>query len=123
MIWTRIVSVLLPTLLLVLLAQGPVGASEPAHPAESSLVRGADRDAHPSVHGDLTTRKHRHAASIEEYFAIDDDSDQYVKSAAALDAERPHYTILADRTALPPPLAVPRSHRACAAPATGPPHA
>jgi len=126
MIWKRLVSVLLPALLLVLLTQAPATASEQIQPIDSSLVQGPDRDAHPADHGDFTTRKNRHAASIEEYFAIDDDSDQYAASPAQLDWEFPSYIVLADRSASLPVLALPRSHRACAAgrqfadPGTGP---
>jgi hypothetical protein len=48
-------------------------------PAQHDLVVQNGEGIAP-LQGDFVTRKRRYAASIEEYFAIDDDSEQHVNS-------------------------------------------
>jgi hypothetical protein len=104
---------------LLLLAQ-PVGTYVPVQ--GDAFVASHGRDA-PSRAGDIVTRKQRHAASLEEYFAVDDDPDQSLASSLALIRAK-----ASARLAIAPSLpcryrAPPPSHRACAAPPTGPPFA
>ncbi|MBM3528206.1 MAG: hypothetical protein FJX62_08945 [Alphaproteobacteria bacterium] len=74
---------LLP-LLAALLVFAPQPAGKPAGvPGETSVAL-LGRDSLPAAFGDFITRKNRHAGSIDEYFAIDDDADQYAGSQPAL---------------------------------------
>ena len=62
----------------LLLTAQPLDLRAPA-PHETVVVS-HEHDVLPPRSGDLVTRKQRHAASLEEFFAIDDDSDQYHKA-------------------------------------------
>jgi hypothetical protein len=120
---SRLLVRLLPALLAFLLASAqPAGRHLPSYGEEA--IASLDRDSRPGRSADLITRKQRYAASIEEYFAIDDDADQYIESPRRLAAALARSTPI---TAAPLPLPcygeVPPSHRPCAAPPTGPPHA
>jgi hypothetical protein len=106
-------------LAVALLAGGSAFAGErarkPDEPAVQTIGHGT-----PAPAVDFTTRKHRHAASLEEFLAIDDDSDEYAKSAAIVAPDITWYTTVAERQ--PHLYAVaPLSHWPRAAPSTGPP--
>ena len=114
---------LLPLLsAIMLLAVQPLGIRAPV--PHDTIVASHEHDVLPPRQGDLVTRKQRHAASLEEFFAIDDDSDQYAKAPPGLAAMLARSWPVAERPR--PPLcyreALP-THRPCAAPQTGPPHA
>jgi hypothetical protein len=85
------------------------------------VVAGIEREA-PHRAGDFVTRKQRHAASLEEFFAIDDDADQFSASAEHVIALAPTRAILfavhqpSVHYGEPPP-----SHKPCAGLQTGPP--
>jgi len=107
-------------LLLALMPAAPATGGDLARQRGGSIVQAIERIAQvPSL--DLATRKNRHAGSIEEFFAIDDDSDQDGKSPALPIQSLAWFVLVAeprpatDRDAL-------LSHWPCAAPATGPPH-
>jgi hypothetical protein len=113
---------LLPLLaaLLVLPAQ-PLG-THVAVPGEAS-VAAHERNAPLSRVGDLVTRKNRYAASLEEYFAIDDDPDQHGRRLHAV-AHAPAVASVFVGRSYPPADHEPRPvHRGRAHPSTGPPHA
>jgi hypothetical protein len=104
-----------------LLTAEPLGVHAPT--TNVSFLESHERDVAASRTGDLVTRKqHRRAASLEEFFAIDDDSDQYTPSSARIVAAAFTWSV---------PLAVPcspvryrdalPSHRPCAGTQTGPP--
>jgi hypothetical protein len=107
---------------LLLLAASPLGVSPPLH-GESVLASG-EQGAQPPRRGDFITRKHRHAASLEEFFAIDDDSEQHFNSLPrGLAPALARYAVFVE------PRAVSRyrewrpSYRPSAAFPTGPPSA
>jgi hypothetical protein len=74
----------------------------------------------PLKQADQGTRRPRHTASLEEFFEIDDDAEQYVKAPPVL-ARRPAGFTLIVEPALRPYRAPPLSHQPCAAYPTGPP--
>jgi hypothetical protein len=117
----RILVHLLPALAAwLLLSAQPAGRDTPVHGA--AVLASHERDGRPAV--DLVTRKQRHAASLGEYFAVDDDAEQYAQSP-------PQVAVVRGRSTWVTPRSEPRlcyreplpSHRPCAAPSTGPPHA
>jgi hypothetical protein len=63
---------------LLLLGAQPLGRPLPAH--GDSVLASGEQNAQPQRRGDFIIRKHRHAASLEEFFAIDDDSEQHFNS-------------------------------------------
>jgi hypothetical protein len=94
-------------------------------PASHVVVVGShERDVLPPRADDLVTRKQRHAASLEEFFAIDDDSDQSPPSSVriVLPALLRVMPLAAPRLPACHPEAPP-SHKPCAGPQTGPPTA
>jgi hypothetical protein len=106
--------------LLVLSAQ-PVGMRVVATGEASVVAHG--RDAAPGQSGDFVTRKNRHAASIDEFFAIDDDSDQHARSLHAA-VRTPDFAPVAVERRNPPVYRGPRpDRRARAHLSTGPPQA
>jgi hypothetical protein len=114
---------LLPLLAaLLLLPTQPLGTHAPI-PHESVLESGR-HGAQPPASGEFITRKQRHAASLEEYFAIDDDSEQHFVSQARVVASQIACHI---EFAEPQPVLCYRewrpSHRPNAALPTGPPSA
>jgi hypothetical protein len=117
----RILLRVVPALLAcLLLSAQPTGRSAPTH-GEAVIVSYA-RDGQPAI--DLVTRKQRHAASIEEYFTVDDDAEQYVQSPPQLAVVIRRSTPVVARPEPPNCYReAPPSHRPCAAPPTGPPHA
>jgi hypothetical protein len=112
---------LLPALLALLL-HAPSAAGKPLTMPNIAAAEIFERSNPLPVAIDLTTRSQRHAASIEEYFAIDDDADQYAKWPAHVAPLTTRYTPVRE---LQPFVygAVAPSHPPCAAPPTGPPHA
>jgi hypothetical protein len=112
---------LLPVLLALLLVTAHEAvAGGPGH-VDASFVS-HEREALPPPLGDFVTKKQRHTASLEEYFAIDDDAEQYFKPPPrVVPADTPYVLVVEPlpshyRAALP-------NRRPCAAPPTGPPHA
>jgi hypothetical protein len=114
---------LLPALTaLLLFSAQPAGRNQPAQ--HDAAVASHERDAAAPRAADWVTRKQRHAATLEEFFAIDDDSDQFAKPplslvAPALDG----FTQIDERERAARYREARPNHRACAAPPTGPPHA
>jgi hypothetical protein len=112
---------LLPLLAAMLVLPAQPAGVRVATPNEASLTS-HERGAAPSRLGDLASRKHRQTASLEEYSAIDDDPDEHTRALRGLVRIAVAAPPFAERL-LPPPYCSPRpSHRACAAPPTGPPH-
>jgi hypothetical protein len=112
---------LLPALLALLL-HAPIAANAPLSIFEPASVESFERGNPLPSAGDLITKKQRHAASIEEYFAIDDDADQHAKWPERAVALSTPFTLVGE---LQPFVysGVAPSHPPCAAPPTGPPHA
>jgi hypothetical protein len=108
---------------LLVLSVQPAGITMQAH--SDAVVASHERNTLPSRHDDLVTRKQRHAASLEEYFAVDDDPDQFANQLPRLACgfARCALVVAGQRQALPCCRHVPLSHSPCAAPPTGPPHA
>jgi hypothetical protein len=106
-------------LALALLAAGPVAAGELAYKPDGAAIKTIGHGT-PAPLVDLTTRKNRHAASIEEFLAIDEDSDEYAKALAIVAPDITWSTTIAERQ---PRLygVTPISHWPRAAPSTGPP--
>ena len=106
-------------LLVAVWAAGPAIAGDVSWKSDDAIV-GAKEHGQPTPHFDLVTRKNRHAGSLEEFFAIDDDSDQYDQPPAPLVKIFTWYTLVADK-----PRAfhvqTPRHHWPRAALSTGPP--
>jgi hypothetical protein len=117
----RILVRVLPALVAcLLLSAQPAGRNAPVQ--GEAFIASRDRDSRPAV--DIVTRKQRHAGSLEEYFAIDDDADQFVPSQPQLAVVIRQSTRLVARPEPPNCYRDARpTHRPCAAPATGPPHA
>jgi hypothetical protein len=117
----RLLLRLLPVLLAVLFAVPPAAAESWTYP--DAPIAATDNSVQPPKQADQTTRRPRHTASLEEFFEIDDDAEQYFKPQPLLTARRvdPPRVVAESvtrfwREALP-------THRACAAYPTGPPHA
>jgi hypothetical protein len=106
-------------LAVALLAAGPVVAGERARKPDGASVQTVGHGT-PAPSFDFTTRKHRHAASLEEFLAVDDDSDEYAKSPAVVAPDITWYTTVAERQPRFYRVAPP-SHWPRAAPSTGPP--
>jgi hypothetical protein len=110
----------LPVLLAVLFA-APSVASEQWTQTKASYAAN-DEAAQPAKQIDHASKRVRHGASLEEFFEIDDDAEQYFKS-------RPFSVSLTGSFALvvrPRTIAhrgAPVSHPPRAAYSTGPPHA
>jgi hypothetical protein len=89
-----------------------------------AVVTGIEREAPQRSAGDFVTRRHRHAASVEEFFAIDDDADQFSASAEHVIVPAPTSAIrFAVYQAATHFGEIPPSHRPCAGSQTGPPTA
>ena len=88
-----------------------------------SFLESHERDVAPLREGELVTRKqHRRAATLEEFFAIDDDSDQYVSAAVRVLAATSAWSVPLAARCLPARYRdAPSSHKPCAGPQTGPP--
>jgi len=105
----------------ILLTAQPLGNRTPA--PHATVATSHERDVLPPRAGDLVTRKqHRHAATLEEFFAIDDDSDVYGSAAVRIAGAASTWLVLlaAPRPSIRYRDALP-SHKACAGPQTGPP--
>jgi hypothetical protein len=121
------VRILLRLLLLLLLLSPallvtaqPLGA-RPLAP-HGLVIASHQHDVLPPRADDLVTRKQRHAASLEEFFAIDDDSDQAPPSSVRFAVP----ALMRATSLVAPPLRAchrdaPPSHKPCAGPQTGPP--
>ena len=117
----RILVRVLPALMAwLLLSAQPAGRDAPLY--GEAVFASHERDGRLAV--DFVTRKQRHVASLEEYFSLDDDAEQHVQSL-------PQVTVVTDRPTRVAPRVEPLpcyreplpTHRPCAAPSTGPPHA
>jgi hypothetical protein len=110
----------LAALLATLLAAAqPASASASPHGDAAQALMDGSKWAKQVHH---TSRRPRHAASLEEFFEIDDDAEQYFKPSLLLFQETAGFPLVVEsQTFLD--LAVRRSHRACAPYPTGPPHA
>jgi hypothetical protein len=113
---------LLPALLALLL-HAPVAAAKQPSLSDVAAAESVKRGKPLPAAVDLTTKSRRHAASIEEYFAIDDDADPYAKwPAQAATLLTTPFTLVAELRSFVYD-AVAQSHPRRAAPSTGPPHA
>jgi hypothetical protein len=113
----RLLLVLSPALLLT---TQPLGIRTPV-PHDVAIVS-HERDALPPRAGDFATRKQRHAASLEEFFAIDDDPDQSPSSLVRIMAPALTRVVPFAAPGLPARHREPLpSHKPCAGPQTGPP--
>lgn len=68
-------------------------------------------------------KKPRVSASLEEFFEIDDDAEQYFKPPPALARYGAGVAIAVPSSPFVSYRSAPRTHRVCAAYPTGPPHA
>lgn len=116
----RLLHLLAALLTTLLFAAAPAAADAPP-PAAVSFAAD-DVYAQPSKHVDHSSKRPRNTASLEEFFEIDDDAEQYFKTPAALVHWQSEFTLVSGCASPTCPSAV-RSHRACAAYPTGPPHA
>ena len=88
--------------------------------AQGGTYAAPDNSVQPLKQADQGTRRPRHTASLEEFFEIDDDAEQYFKAPAVVVRWPAGFTLVAEPT--PSPYRAPRlSHRPCAAYPTGPP--
>lgn len=116
----RLLLRILPVLLAVLLA-APSAAAE-RWPLANAAYAANDEKAQPAKQVDHASKRGRHGASLEEFFEIDDDAEQYFKTwlFSARDTGAVAFVVrplaLAHRAA-------PVSHPSRAAYSTGPPHA
>ena len=115
---------LVPALLVALFLTAPV-AADPWTVADLGIAtrEGAVQNIALSAKlADHATRRPHRSASLEEFVGIDDDAEQYLTSLPVL----PTPSVLPE-SAVEPAVAfycaAPRTHRACAAFPTGPPHA
>lgn len=103
----------------LLLSMQPLGVRTQA--PHDAVVASFEREA-PHRAADIVTRKQRHAASLEEYFAIDDDADEFSAPVGSIAAP---YPVRGDRFASAGPCSgysEPQpTHRPCAGLQTGPP--
>ncbi len=106
-------------LLVAVWAAGPAIAGDLSCKS-GDVILGAKERGQPALAYDLITRKHRHAGSLEEFFAIDDDSDQYDQSPAPLAKIFTWYTLV-EETPRTFHVQAPRPHWPRAAFSTGPP--
>jgi hypothetical protein len=112
---------LLPALLALLL-HAPVAAGKSLSIYDVAAAESFRHDMPLPTAVDLATRSQRNAASIEEYFAIDDDADQYAKRSAYASPLTTPYTLVVELQLFFYGAVAP-SHPPCAAPPTGPPYA
>jgi hypothetical protein len=135
MISLRILLRLLPALpLALLLAAAPAAAADSWPHVDFGVAAhgGASQNAaHPpklADHAnkrpqpDHASKRPQRSASLEEFFEIDDDAEQYFKPLRVVARDDVGETLVARHPALAYRL-TPRTHRACAAFQTGPPHA
>jgi hypothetical protein len=111
---------ILAGLLAILLLAAPATATpllqqDPAYAVNDGSVQ-------PQKQADHASRRLRPAASLEEFFEIDDDAEQYFKPPPILLRPTAGSALIA-KSPIAPHQAAPPSHRACAAYPTGPPHA
>ncbi len=118
--FSRLLLWLLPVLLTALFA-APSIAAERWLQADAAYAAN-DETAQPAKLVDHASKKVRHGASLEEYFEIDDDAEQYFKPQvfSALNA---FAFVLVARPLTRARRAAPVSHSPRAAYSTGPPHA
>jgi hypothetical protein len=113
-----------PALLVALLLAAPVAAESwpPVDGATATHEGAVQNVAQPAKLTDHATRRPHRSASVEEFVGIDDDAEQYLTSLPVLLTP----SVLPASAAEPVALlysSAPRTHRACAAFPTGPPHA
>ena len=121
----RILLRLLPALLMTLLfAAAPAAADSWTHvDAGVAAHEGAGQNASPPPKlADHASKRPQRSASLEEFFEIDDDAEQYFKPLRVVARDDAGETLVTQRPALAY-CSAPRTHRACAAFPTGPPHA
>ena len=126
MISLRILHRLLPALLVTLLLAAPPAVAADSWPHADFGVAahgGAGQNAaHPTKLADHASKRPQRSASLEEFFEIDDDAEQYFKPLRVAARDGVSEVLATRRPALAYRLA-PRTHRVCAAVPTGPPHA
>jgi hypothetical protein len=121
----RILLRLLPAMLVALLFAAAPATADPWSHVDFAVAahEGAGQNAAPSPKlADHASKRLQRSASLEEFFEIDDDAEQYFKLLRVVARDDAGETLVARR----PVLAyhsTPRTHRACAAFPTGPPHA
>lgn len=111
---------LLAALLTLLFAAVPAASADPLRGDPAFAV--SDSSVQPPKQADHGTRRPRHTASLEEFFEIDDDAEQYFKPPPAFALTNLGFGFVVEQ-APPSYSTAPPSHRACAAYPTGPPHA
>jgi hypothetical protein len=77
----------------------------------------------PPVVDHSSRKKPRFSASLEEFFEIDDDAEQYFKPPPAIARYGVGVAIADPSSSFVSYRSAPRTHRVCAAYPTGPPHA
>jgi hypothetical protein len=121
----RVLPRLLPAMLVTLLfAAAPAAADSWTH-VDAGVVahEGTGQNAaHPLKPADHASKRAQRSASLEEFFEIDDDAEQYFKPLRFVARDDAGETFVTQRPALAY-RSTPRTHRACAAFPTGPPHA
>ncbi len=125
MISHRILLRLLPALLVTLLfAAVPATADSWTHvDAGVAAHEGTGQNAaHPLKFADHASKRPQRSATLEEFFEIDDDAEQYFKPLRVVARDDAGETLVA-RPAVLAYHSTPRTHRVCAAFPTGPPHA
>jgi hypothetical protein len=113
---------LIPALLAALLLAAAPSVAAPCS-AVDVTVAAVDKPVsalgHISKSSDQFSKRLRDSDSLEEFFAIDDDAEQYLKLRHVLaHASTVAFVVRAGASCFDPAR---RSHRACAAFATGPP--
>ena len=114
----------LATLYALLFAAAPAAADSWTH-VDAGVVahEGTGQNAaHPFKLADHASKRPQRSASLEEFFEIDDDAEQYFKLLRVVARDDAGETLVA-RPPVPAYHSTPRTHRACAAFPTGPPHA
>jgi hypothetical protein len=113
----------LPVLLALFFAAAPAVAErshfDVAIAANDGTSHGA---AHSPKLADHASKKPRPSATLEEFFEIDDDAEQYFKTQPVL-AHDADSVRIGGRILVPSHCFALRTHRVCAAFPTGPPHA
>ena len=120
MILHRILAVLVVALLF---AASPANAAWPRSDAAVVVQDGAaQKAAQPSKLADHAAKRPHRSASLEEFVGFDDDAEQCLKALPAL--PKPFVDPAFGGKPLAPSYSCARrTHRACAAFPTGPPHA
>jgi hypothetical protein len=106
-------------LLTALLCAAPASANPLVQQDATSTVK--DGSVQLQKQADHASRRLRPTASLEEFYEIDDDAEQYFKSPPIL-VRLPAASALVATSLIARYRAALPSHRACAAYQTGPPH-